>query len=64
MSDANRDKPYPHRCPECWKPELWPAVIVYDAEVQHDGELHKFHITSLDVEQCRACGEVVFTNNC
>jgi DNA-binding transcriptional regulator YiaG len=61
-SAVNRDKPYPLRCAECWKPELWPATIPYDAEILHDGRLHKFHIPALNVDQCRACGEIMFSN--
>lgn len=59
---AGRDKPYPRRCPECWEPVLRPAVIAYDAEVRHDGCLHKLHIADLQVDRCDACRQVVFTN--
>jgi DNA-binding transcriptional regulator YiaG len=59
---SGRDKPYPLRCPECWNPEVWPATIGYDARVRHGGRLHKFHIPDLQVDQCRQCREILFSN--
>lgn len=55
-----RGRPFPHPCSECGKVEVWPATIAYDAEIKHDGRLHKIHIAELQVNQCRACGEVFF----
>ena len=57
-----RDKTFPRRCPECGKPDLWPATISYRAEVKHDGRLHRFRVPKLQVNRCGACGEVVFSN--
>ena len=56
------EKPFPRRCPECGKAEVQPATIAYDAEVKHDGRLHAFAIPQLQVNQCGACGEVLFGN--
>jgi len=35
--------------------------IRYDAEVRHDGRLHRFTIPDLDIPVCQACGHKVFT---
>lgn len=56
------DRPFPWPCPECGKEEVYPATIAYDAEVKHDGRLHAFHISALQVNKCSACGEVLFSN--
>ncbi len=56
------DRPFPRPCSECGKEEVYPAAIAYDAEVKHDGRLHAFHIPALQVDKCRACGEVLFSN--
>jgi putative zinc finger/helix-turn-helix YgiT family protein len=53
-------RPFPHPCSECGEVEVWPATIAYDAEIKHDGRLHKIHIAQLQVNQCGACGEVFF----
>ena len=37
-------------------------TISYDAEVKHDGRLHRFHIPCLDIDKCENCGEVFFAN--
>jgi putative zinc finger/helix-turn-helix YgiT family protein len=55
-------KPFPRRCPECGKVEVQPATIAYDAEVKHDGRVYTFNIPQLRVNQCGACGEVLFGN--
>jgi DNA-binding transcriptional regulator YiaG len=55
-------KPFPRRCPECGKVKVRPAAIGYDAEVKHDGRLYTFSIPELQVNQCAACGEVLFSN--
>jgi ribosome-binding protein aMBF1 (putative translation factor) len=57
-----REKPFPRRCPECGKADVQPATIAYDAEVKHDGRLYAFAIPQLQVNQCGACGEVLFGN--
>jgi putative zinc finger/helix-turn-helix YgiT family protein len=57
-----RGKPFPRRCPECGKVEVRPATIAYDAEVKHDGRVYTFNIPQLQVNQCGACGEVLFGN--
>ena len=56
------DKPFPRHCPECGKVEVQPATIPYDAEVKHDGRLYAFRIPALRVNQCAACGEILFSN--
>ena len=57
-----REKPFPRRCPECGKAEVRPATIAHDAEVKHDGRLYDVAIPRLQVNQCGACGEVLFGN--
>jgi putative zinc finger/helix-turn-helix YgiT family protein len=47
-------------CVECGKTAAQPTVIPYDAEVKHDGRLCRFHIDSLQINRCEACGEIYF----
>ena len=42
--------------------EVQPATIPYDAEVKYDGRVYAFPIPALHVNECAACGEVLFTN--
>lgn len=55
-------KPYPRRCAECGKVAVAAATISYNAEVKHDGKLHKFRIPKLKLDKCQSCGEEFFTN--
>ncbi len=55
-------KAYPRRCAECGKIAVAAATIPYNAEVKHDGKLHKFYIAKLKIDKCRSCGEEFFTN--
>jgi putative zinc finger/helix-turn-helix YgiT family protein len=57
-----REKPFPRHCPECGRAKVRPTTIPYDAEVKHDGRLYTFHIPTLRVNKCAACGEILFTN--
>jgi putative zinc finger/helix-turn-helix YgiT family protein len=58
-----RDRPFPWRCFHCLKDEVYPATIPYAAEVKHDGRLHHIEVPKLTTPKCRACGELVFTND-
>ena len=62
LAKPGQDRPFPRHCPECGKVDVQPATIPYDAEVKHDGRLYAFHIPSLAVNKCGACGEVLFGN--
>lgn len=55
------ERPFPWRCRSCGKVEVKPAVIHYDAEVRHDGRLHKFVIPKLEAPVCEACGKMIVT---
>ncbi len=52
---------FPWQCRRCAKKEVELATISYDAEIRHDGRLHKFAVPNLDIPVCRACGEKVFS---
>lgn len=58
---TNAERPFPSRCRHCGKNEVYPGTIDYNAEVRHDGRLHRFVVARLDLPLCRACGEKVFT---
>jgi putative zinc finger/helix-turn-helix YgiT family protein len=58
---AASEKPFPRRCSECGKLEVYPAAIAHDAEVKHDGRAYQFHVPRLPVNKCMACGEVLFS---
>lgn len=53
---------FPWPCSECGKLDVWPTTIAYEAEVKHDGRLHKFDVPKLQVNQCRACNEIYFAS--
>ncbi|MBC8869104.1 MAG: helix-turn-helix domain-containing protein [Planctomycetes bacterium] len=57
-----KTKPHPRVCTECGETTVTPAEIAYDAEVKHDGRLHRFHISRLTIDRCQRCGEEFFTN--
>ena len=57
-----RTKPYPRLCTQCGETAVMPADIAYDAEVKHDGRLHRFPISRLMIDKCQRCGEEFFTN--
>lgn len=56
-----QDKPYPRYCVECGQERVEPTSIPYNAEVKHDGKLHRFPVANLPVDLCRNCGEQWFT---
>ncbi len=55
------ERPFPWQCGHCGKREVTLAKTNYDAEVRHDGRLHKFTVADLELPVCQACGEKVFT---
>ena len=59
-SRKRHGRPFPWRCFNCLKEEVYPATTPYAADVKHDGRLHHIEIPELTIPKCRACGEVVF----
>lgn len=59
----NAERPFPWRCRHCGKQEVVLATSEYQAEVRHDGRLHRFTISALKLPICQACGEKVFTED-
>ena len=55
------ERPFPWQCQHCGKREVVPAQIDYQAEVRHDGRLHAFTVSKLEIPVCKACGTKVFT---
>jgi hypothetical protein len=39
------------------------SATEYKAEVRHDGRLYSFTVPRLELPECRACGERVFTEH-
>lgn len=60
-SDLTKVKPYPRHCAACDKHSVVRRQIPYEAHVRHDGKLHSFHITALELDECENCGEQYFT---
>lgn len=54
-------KPYPRYCVECGNESVQPAQIAHNAQVKHDGKLHEFSISTLNIDKCQHCGEEYFT---
>lgn len=58
-----KGRPFPWHCPRCRRKEVRPAVIAYEAELLHDGGLHRVVVPQLTVPRCGNCGELVFGND-
>src|SRR5919201_1868093 len=58
-----RDRPFPWRCGNCLKDEVYPETMSYAIDVKHDGQLYHLDIPELLIPKCRACGELVFSNS-
>ena len=61
MPAKRKAKPYPRACLECGQHAVQPAEIVYDVQVKHDGQTHRFQIPCLVIDKCQLCGEEPFT---
>jgi putative zinc finger/helix-turn-helix YgiT family protein len=61
-STQKKGKPFPWRCLECGKKEVWPAVVSHTSEIRHDGRLYTVKVPKLRVPRCKACGELIFEN--
>ena len=59
---TEKSKPFPWRCLECGKKEVWPAVVSHTSEIRHDGRLYTVKVPKLRVPRCKACGELIFEN--
>ena len=57
-----KDKPFPWRCPRCLHITVYPVMMAYRANANHDGRLYELDISDLRVPKCAACGELVFNN--
>ena len=60
---TEKSKPFPWRCLECGKKEVWPAVVSHTSEIRHDGRLYTVKVPKLRVPRCKACGELIFEND-
>lgn len=58
---ANKDKPFPWRCPRCARKDVQPRTSSFSIEVRHDGQLHDVHLDAVDIPTCGSCGERVFS---
>jgi DNA-binding transcriptional regulator YiaG len=55
------ERPFPWKCHHCFKKQVVMTTVTYDAEVRHDGRLHRFTVPALNIPACEACGQKVFT---
>lgn len=55
------ERPFPWRCRNCGEAQVVVSTTEYPAEIRHDGRLHSFTISDLELPICQACGERVFT---
>ncbi len=64
MADATqqKDRPFPWRCPECGKKDVWRRAVRHVSEIRHDGRVYTVEVPRLHVPRCRSCGELVFDN--
>ena len=63
MTNQNKGKPFPWKCPECGKKEVQPTVIFHTSVIRHKGRLITVVAPQLRVPRCQACGELVFDND-
>ena len=56
------ERPFPWRCRNCGKRRVILARLDYEAEVRHDGRLHKFLVPDLELPVCQACGARAITD--
>lgn len=61
-ADEPKSRPFPWRCPECGKSEVWPVTVRHTSQVRHDGRTYVVELPRLRVPQCAACGDLVFDN--
>ncbi len=59
----NAQRPFPWKCRHCGERRVVMSQIDYDAEGRHDGRLHSFLVTKLELPVCESCGEKVFTGH-
>jgi uncharacterized Zn finger protein len=52
-----KPKPFPHRCPECGKQEVYPETIRYKTSRKVSGVLYTFETPDVIVNKCRHCGQ-------
>jgi putative zinc finger/helix-turn-helix YgiT family protein len=52
-------KPPPWKCGTCRERSVVPAVIPYEAEVEHDGRSYTIAFPDLGVLRCERCGTIV-----
>jgi putative zinc finger/helix-turn-helix YgiT family protein len=53
-------RPFPWRCPNCRKKEVYRSPHPYEAEIKHDGRTYRLSLPNLQAPKCQACGEVLF----
>jgi putative zinc finger/helix-turn-helix YgiT family protein len=65
MSDqlppVGKDRPYPWRCVDCRKKEVYPLATDYTTTIKHDGRPYTIRIPDLVIPTCRNCGAQLFT---
>jgi putative zinc finger/helix-turn-helix YgiT family protein len=49
-------RPFPWKCAECGKREVYPVEEDYPAAFLHDGRTYRFTVSGLRVFRCRKCG--------
>ncbi len=59
----NAERPFPWKCRHCGERHVVMSRIDYEAEVRHDGRLHRFLVPGLEIPMCESCGEKVFTHH-
>src|SRR5437870_4262743 len=63
MTRRSTMKPFPWKCGTCRAKALAPAVIDYQAEIEHDGRAYAIAIPALQVLKCGHCGALVLDDD-
>lgn len=48
-------RPYPWKCHTCRKREVFPGVVDYSTDMEHDGRVYTITAKDLEVLRCQAC---------
>ena len=55
-----KSKPFPWRCPNCAKKEVYAVIVPYIAKIKHNEYLYDVNVSELNCAKCNSCGEITF----
>ncbi len=58
---VRQSRPFPRRCGNCGRQEVYPVTLCYTAKMKHDGQVYEIEVPELRIPQCRNCQELIFS---